>query len=501
MDHLFIIIVLLVTLFIFVVHFFRKAANLPPTIFPTLPIIGHLYLLNKPLYRSLASISAKHGPILYLCFGSHRVLLVSSPSATEECLTKNDIIFANRPRWLYGKILASNYINLSWAPYGNHWRNLRRISTIEIFSSHRLNEFHDIRAYEGRLLVQKLIRECSSPVNLNSTFHYLTFNMLIRMISGEMYFEFGRDLEEKRKQFQEIVKEMFQVGDILNLEDHLPILSWLGIRGVENKMIALQKKRNTFFQGLIDELREVKGVEAVNKKKNTMIEVLFQLQETDPDYYTDELIKIFLLNLLAAGTDGPVSTMEWAFSLLLNHSHVLKKAQYEIDTCVGKHRLVNESDIANLPYLCCIMNETLRLYPPTPLLLPHQSSEDCVVGGYHIPRGTILLINQWGIQHDPKLWCDPERFHPERFAGLEDAGERFKFMPFGFGRRVCPGDGLAMRMIGLTLGLLIQCFDWENISEDMVDMSEGLGLTMPKAQPLVVKCRPRSTAQNLASQS
>ncbi|PWA91069.1 cytochrome P450 [Artemisia annua] len=136
----------------------------------------------------------------------------------------------------------------------------------------------------------------------------------------------------------------------------------------------------------------------------------------------------------------------------------------------------------------------------SPLLLPHESAEDCVVGGYHIPRGTMLFVNQWAIHHDPNLWSDPERFNPERFEKPEVTSDGYRFMPFGSGRRICPGDGLAMRMIGLALGLLIQCFDWERISEEKIDMTEGHGLTMPKAQPLLAKCRPRSVMQKFMSE-
>ncbi|GKE34815.1 cytochrome P450 81E8-like protein, partial [Tanacetum coccineum] len=204
--------------------------------------------------------------------------------------------------------------------------------------------------------------------------------------------------------------------------------------------------------------------------------------------------------LLSAGTDTSAGTMEWAMSLLLNHPQALKKAQNEIHNVVGNDRLVDESDIVNLPYLRCIMNETFRLCPPGPLLVPHETSDNCVVGGYFIPRGTMLLVNQWAIHHDPKLWTDPEMFKPERFEGLEGTRDAFKLMPFGSGRRSCPGEGLAIRVMGSTLSLLIQCFDWERLSEKMVDMSEAPGLTMPKAEPLVAKCKPRVEMQSLLSE-
>lgn len=187
-------------------------------------------------------------------------------------------------------------------------------------------------------------------------------------------------------------------------------------------------------------------------------------------------------------------------ALLLNNPNVLEKAQNEIDMKIGKDRLVDESDIVNLPYLRCIINETLRMYPAGPLLVPRESSKDCVVGGYNIPGGTMLLVNQWAIHRDPKLWTDPKNYNPERFEGLEAMRDGFKYMPFGSGRRSCPGEGLAVRVMALTLGMLIQCFNWERMSEKMVDMTEGPGLTLPKAKPLIAKCKARLEIQSLLAQ-
>ncbi|CAH1442687.1 unnamed protein product [Lactuca virosa] len=495
-PYLYISLLLLLASYLFTSHFRRKFSNLPPTVFPTLPIIGHLYLLKPPLYRTFAKLSAKYDPILLLRLGSRRVLLVSSPSAAEECFTKNDIVFANRPHMLFGKIIGNNYTSLVWSPYGENWRNLRRIASIEILSIHRLNEFHDVRVDEGRFLIRKLLSH-SSAVDLKSVFYELTLNVMMRMISGKRYF--GGDIpevEEEGKRFRAILSETFLLSGAANVGDYLPFLSWFGLKGLQNKLNALKEKRDVFFQGLIEHIRKSKG----ENSKKTMIEVLLSLQESDPQYYTDEMIRSFVLVLLSAGTDTSAGTMEWAMSLLLNNPQVLIKAQNEMDTIIGTDRLIDESDVINLPYLRCIINETQRLYPAGPLLVPHESSEECIVGGYKIPRGTMLLVNQWAIHHDPNIWADPERFDPERFEGVEGTRDGFKLMPFGSGRRSCPGEGLAIRVMGSTLGLLIQCFEWERISEKMVDMSEGLGLTLPKAEPLVAKCKPRLEMKNILSQ-
>ncbi|TXG49491.1 hypothetical protein EZV62_025366 [Acer yangbiense] len=199
--------------------------------------------------------------------------------------------------------------------------------------------------------------------------------------------------------------------------------------------------------------------------------------------------------MLLAGTDTSAVTMEWAMSNLLNQPEVLKKARDKLDPQVGQERLIDEPDVPKLQYLQSIISETLRLYPAGPLLVPHMSSSDCTVGGYDVPADTILLVNAWAIHRDPMLWDDPTSFKPERFKNYKDGSDQdqgHKLMPFGVGRRACPGIGLAQRVLGLTLGSLIQCFEWEKVDEkENVDMTEGNGITMPKAEPLVAMCKAR----------
>ena len=182
-------------------------------------------------------------------------------------------------------------------------------------------------------------------------------------------------------------------------------------------------------------------------------------------------------------------------SLLLNHPEALNKAQAEIDAAVGTSRLVTADDLSRLPYLQCIIHETFRLYPAAPLLLPHESSADCKVGGYDVPRGTMLLVNVYAIHRDPAVWEDPAEFRPERFEDGEAEGRLL--MPFGMGRRKCPGEALALRTVGLVLGALIQCFDWGRADGVEVDMAEGGGVTMARVVPLEAMCRPRAAMRHV----
>nr|XP_009380098.1 PREDICTED: cytochrome P450 81F3 [Musa acuminata subsp. malaccensis] len=228
---------------------------------------------------------------------------------------------------------------------------------------------------------------------------------------------------------------------------------------------------------------------------------MLSLQESDPGTYTDVTIKGLIVELMAAGTDTSAVTIEWAMCLLLIHPEVLHTARAELDARIGQGRMVEEEDIPNLPYLNCIINETLRLYHAVPLLVPHESSQDCTVGGYDVPCGTMLLTNAWAIHRDPNIWDEPEEFKPERFqceGGKEETGLRM--LPFGSGRRKCPGEGLAIRLIGLALAILIHCFEWEKLPGEEVDMTEGQGLSMPKVKPLEVVCTPRRTMLHALSQ-
>ncbi|KAJ4836226.1 hypothetical protein Tsubulata_023845, partial [Turnera subulata] len=464
-------------------HFLNKIQSHPPTPFPSLPIIGHLYLLKGPFHRALTKISQRYGPIVTLQFGNLRVLLVSSPKIAEECLGKNDIVFANRPHLFYAKYISDNYTSLVWASYGDHWRNLRKIASLEILSTHRVQMLSTIRQEEIKSLILYLHQNQNQKLNMRTALFELTMNIMMRMIAGKRYYGDSVTNVEEANRFQEIYGELRRVSKEFFIRDLFP---WIGSKEIEKKLIEYKRKRDEWIQSLIEEHRQKRKDDLPGERKRNLIQVLLSLQETDPDYYQDELIRNLILVLLTAGTGTSIITMEWTLSLLLNNPEVMKKAQMEIDKCVGHERLIDETDIDRLPYLHSIIKEAMRVYPAAPLLVPHEASKECVVGGFRIPRGTILLVNAWGIQNDPNIWEDPTTFRPERFQETEGTKETLKFLPFGYGRRSCPGEGLALRMVGLALGSLIQCFEWKGVGDKTVDMTEGTGIAVPKVEPLQV---------------
>ncbi|CAN1776268.1 Cytochrome P450 81Q32, partial [Linum perenne] len=471
----------------------RSSLNLPPSP-PSLPLIGHLHLLKEPLHRTLQYLSSKYGPIYFLSIGTRNVVVVSSPSLAEECFTKNDIVFANRPGIIGAQILNYDHTTVGSAPYGPHWRNLRRLSAVELFSTTRLDSFLHIRHEEARLLIRDLFTTVGSgnfsKVEMKSRLLGLSMNVIMRMVAGKRYY--GTKGEEGEG-FQDVIRELFDVGGASNPADFFPVLRWIDFRGMEKRMWRAREKSDAFCQGLVDEHRNRKEAPAGDRK--TMIDTMLSLQKSDPETYSDDIIKGQVLTMIIAGTDTSAATMEWAMSLLLNNPEILNKGRAELDAVVGNKRLIEESDYPNLPYLHYIIKETLRLFPVAPLLVPHHSSEDCIVGGYHVPKNTMLLVNAWAIHRDPKVWDEPTSFLPERHGG--GGSEGYKLVPFGMGRRACPGTGLANKVVGLVLGALIQCFEWERIGGELLDMNEGQGLTMPKVVPLQVLCKPRECMRDV----
>ncbi|KAJ8762448.1 hypothetical protein K2173_007887 [Erythroxylum novogranatense] len=505
----FTLLLVLILVFKLVLQKYGKRTNKLPPSPPSLPILGHLHLVNQPMYRSLGDLCTKYGDVLLLRFGTRKVLVVSSPSAVKECFTKNDIIFSNRPRLIAGEHLHYNYRAIGFSSYGDHWRNLRRVTSMELFSTSRLNKFSKIRQEEVQLLLKKLFQESvdvkEKRVNLSSLFMELTFNVVLRMIAGKRYYGKGV-ADDEAKEFRDLIREYMEVHGSVNLNDIFPVLQWVDFQGIERRMIRVMKKVDAFVQHLVNEQRKkraesslgVSGLNSIDRESGTtLVDAMLSLQETQPELYPDEDIKAVIMEMLTAGSETSAITMDWAMSLLLNNPEAMQKTVADIEAVVGVRRLVDEATLPNLNYLQNVINETFRLYPAGPLLVPHESSEDCIVSDFHVPKGTILLVNAWKIHRNPKYWVEPEKFMPERFEGGEV--ERHNLVPFGAGRRICPGAALGRRTVGLTLGALIQCFEWSRISEEKIDMTEGIGLSMPKLESLEALCKPRIGMNNVLS--
>ncbi|EXC07359.1 Cytochrome P450 82C4 [Morus notabilis] len=472
------------------------------------PIIGHLHLLgggDQLLYRTLGAMADNYGPAFNIRLGSRRAFVVNSWDVAKDCFTANDKALASRPTTVAAKHMGYNYAVFGFAPYSPFWREMRKIATLELLSNRRLEMLKHVRISEIDTGIQDLydrVQNGAHPVvvELSRWLDELTLNMVVRMVAGKRYFGALAECNgDEAQRCQKAICEFFHLIGIFVVSDALPFLWWLDLHGHERAMKRTAKELDAILGGWLEEHRRRRASKMADSDQD-FIDVMLSLQEggelSNFQYDADISIKSTCLALILGGSDTTAGTLTWAISLLLNNSHALKKAQQELDIEVGTNRLVDDSDIKNLVYLQAIIKETLRLYPAGPLLGPREALEDCTVSGYHVPAGTRLVVNVWKIQRDPTVWSNPEAFEPERFltthAHVDVRGQQFELIPFGSGRRSCPGASFALQVLHLTLARLLQAFEFSNpLDGRPVDMTENPGLTIPKAHPLEVLLSPR----------
>lgn len=280
--------------------------------------------------------------------------------------------------------------------------------------------------------------------------------------------------------------------------DFFPFLRWMDLGGYEKKMRSTGKELDRMAQGWLDmHKKRLNSGDLPGEQDfiDAMLKILGNDERSRLGYDADTIIKSTCLGLVLGGTDTTSATLTWALSLLLNHPNVLEKAQEELDFHIDKEKKVNQSDVKNLLYLQAIIKEPLRLYPPAPIGVTHESVADCTVDGYHVHAGTRLYVNLWKIHRDPRVWTDPLEFRPERFLtthkDVEVRGKHFELIPFGSGRRICPGMSFALQFLQLILASLLQRFEMSTHLDEAVDMTETFGLTNNKTTPLEVLLTPR----------
>ncbi|XP_041004992.1 cytochrome P450 71AU50-like [Juglans microcarpa x Juglans regia] len=451
------------------------------------PIFGSLHSLGELPHRNLQRLAQKYGPIMHLRLGLVPAIVVSSPQAAELFLKAHDLVFASRPPMESAKHINYGQRNMIFAPYGSYWRNIRKMCTLEMLSNVKIDSFKSMRNEEIGLLV-KFIREAASncvAVDLSAKVTSLNADMSCRMVFGKKYED--KDLDEKG--FKAVMHEVLYLGAVPDLADYIPCIRPFDLQGLTRRMKAVSKILDNFFEKIIDEHIQSKDE---NKTNDDFVDVMLRLMGSKESEYSIERsnIKAIILDMLAASMDTSATAIEWALSELIKHPRVMKKLQKELETEVGLKRMVEEADLDRLEYLDMIVKETLRLHPVAPLMIPHEAREDCTVNGFHIPRKSRVMINLWAIGRDPSVWSDAEKFFPERFVGsnIDLRGRDFQLIPFGAGRRSCPGMQLGLTVFRLVLAQLVHCFDWDlpdNVQPTELDMTEAFGITVPRAKHLL----------------
>ncbi|PVH32675.1 hypothetical protein PAHAL_9G457600 [Panicum hallii] len=409
--------------------------DLPPGPRPW-PVIGNLDLIGPLPHHSARDLSARHGPLVSLRLGSFHAVVASSPDMARFFLRTRDLAFVDRPRTAAGRYTTYNCSGLFYSPYGAYWRQGRKLWQAELFNARRLASLEHVRGEE------------------------------------EVHRRWG----------------------------------WLavhagGVQGYVKRMKRSAKMFDRFLEHVLDEHNERRRREGEEFVARDMVDVLLELAD-DPNLEVPihrDGVKGFILDLIGGGTDTSAVTVEWAMSELLRNPEVLAKATEELDRVIGRDRLVAEEDIPNLPYMEAVVKETMRLHPVAPLLTPRLCREDVSVGGYDVPAGTRVLINIWAIGRDPAVWEAPMAFRPERFvgSGVDVKGQDLELLPFGSGRRMCPGIGLGLKMVHMILANLLHAFAWrlpDGVAAEDLSMEETFGLTVPRRVPLEAVAEPKLPA-------
>ncbi|CAN6676355.1 unnamed protein product [Malus baccata var. baccata] len=470
--------------------------RLPPGPNP-LPFIGNLLELGNKPHLCLTKLSQRYGRIMALQFGQITTVVISSSTVAKEVLRNHDQLFCNRtvPDALHA-CQHSKY-GMGWIPVSPAWRNLRKTCNTQLFATKIL----DANQANRHLKVQELISDVNvSAVNGEVVdIGRAAFKTSLNLLSRSVFFVDLADPHSARaREFKDLVWSICEEAGKHNLAYYFLVPKKIDPLGIRRRLTGHFGRILDLFDHLMMqrfESRKVLDYIMTNDLLDTLINIS---EEKNEDMDMDEIQHLLLLCLLStfidlfsAATDTTSGTLEWAMAELLRNPEKLSQAQAELKQIIGKGKPVEESHIARLPYLQAIIKETFRLHPVVPFLLPRKAEIDVEICGYIVPKGAQVLVNAWAIGRDPNIWDDPNSFMPERFldSEIDVLGGNFELIPFGGGKRICPGLPLAMRMLNLMLGSLINSFDdWkleDGVVPETLNMEEKFGITLAKAQPLI----------------
>lgn len=464
----------------------KRAAKLPPGPWK-LPLIGNIHQLICSLpHHSLRDLAKKYGPLMHVQLGQVSTVVISSPEIAEEVLKNHDIVFSNRPRLVASDILAYNSTDIIFSPYGDYWKKLRRICNIELLCPKRVHSLRLIREEEVARLIKTISLSEGLPINLSEKVFSLTYGITSRAAFGGKW--------KDQEAVVSIVKKGVALASGFCLADMYPSCKVLElVSGLRLKLENLHKESDRVLGDILNDHKQkrLKRTGATSPEQEDLVDVLLNFQQDGDLPLTDNNIKAVIFDIFGAGSETSSTTVEWAMSELLKNPRLMKKAQTEVRQVFDAKGYVDETELHELKFIESVVKETLRLHPSAPLLVPRESSEDCVIKGYEIPANTKVIVNGWAIGRDPKYWSEPEIFDPERFldSRIDYKGKDFEYIPFGAGRRICPGISFAIPNIISPLAQLLYYFDWKlpgGMNYEDLDMTEAFAVTVRRKYDLVL---------------
>ncbi|KAJ4770283.1 hypothetical protein LUZ62_054540 [Rhynchospora pubera] len=471
----------------------KAAKHLPPSP-PKLPLIGNLHQLGSLPHRSLHDMSKTYGPIMLLHFGNMPTLVISTADMAAEVMKAQDHIFSSRPVLKVPRRLFYGGKDIAFAPYGEYWRQCRKLAVLHLLSSKKVQSFRHVREEE----LSKVIDLVSSkhtlgPIDMTDVFSFLAKQTISRIIIGQ-----SSGNEDWYKEIEAVIKECSLMMGSFNPGDYFAWLPWLShVTGLERKLNKTCEWADRVLETIMEK-RTKEMSDGDGEGEECFVDIMLNIMEdASTDIYLGrDNIKAIIMDTFGAGTESTFLTMNWVMSELIRNPQVMKKLQEQIRSIAGSRSRIQEDDLAEMAYLKAVIKEALRLHPPGPLLVPREVIQDTTIRGYHIPCGALVLVNAWAIGRDPKVWDNPNDFRPDRFLGstshVDYKGDDFKLIPFGGGRRACPGIGFAMPIVELAIANLLLKFDWlpdVGKAKDM-NMDEVFGLTLSKKTTLYALATP-----------
>ncbi|KAJ9553228.1 hypothetical protein OSB04_017273 [Centaurea solstitialis] len=463
--------------------------NLPPGP-PRWPIIGNLHQLGDKPHVTITKFAKEYGPLISLNLGKQLLVVATSPEAAMGVLKTQD-------RFLSARIVPSAFnhnsllpYSLIWSECNQSWKTLRTLCRAEMFSHKAIESHSRLREEKVGDMFDFLHSKQGQMVNIGEIVFTTVFNSISGILFSKDLLSYLKDENEAGGGLKESLDNVLEHLGKTDLSDFYPIFQSLDLQGISKGFTKHSKELFSIWEVMIKERRS--QIASSTWSPEHSISFLDRLIENE---FSDDQINQLLNELFIAGTDTTTNTVEWALAELLRNKEERSKLEQELRKEINSDQ-ITESQISKLSYLQACIKETLRLHAPGPFLIPHRATQTCEVMGYTIPENTELFINIWGISRDPKIWDDPLSFKPERFldSDVDFISQDFKFIPFGAGRRMCPGLPAAIKNVELILATLIHGFNWALPNgEDLtkLDMNDKFGLVLHKEKPLKLIVEPK----------
>ncbi|KAL7182931.1 hypothetical protein ACSBR1_041585 [Camellia fascicularis] len=481
--------------FLIVIHglaLFLRRRTLPPGPIG-LPLFGNLFEVGQKPHESLAKLAETYGPLMSIRLGSKTSVVASSPDVAREILQKHDEAFSGRTVPDAVTALENHDMAVLWISAGDQWRFIRRALNTYLTHPQKLDTLRGLRHKAVEEMIEHVRERRDRAVAIGE----LAFTTALNQMSNTCFsvnvagFESGEVQE-----FLNAVKTLMVVDGKFNIADVFPWLKPFDPQGLRRRAKVAYDWLDAVSDGFVT--RRLKHRESNLPSYGDLLDSLLDYSQENESEFNCKHIKILLVDLMLAGTETSSNTVEWAMTELLLHPNIMLKVREEVTKTIGAEGRIEESKILALPYLHAVVKETMRLHLSVPLLVPHKAETDVKLQDFLIPKSTQVLVNAWAIARNPSYWENPTQFMPERFLGseMDYKGQHFAFLPFGSGRRMCPGIPLAQRVVSLMIASLVYYFDWklpDGLTPENLDMTDTFGLTLQRATPL---CAISTTRRN-----